>query len=176
MNRIRIACAVVFFLCAGAFAYAQEPEAEKPPKHEEPSAPRQEEAKPQRPEKQESPRMPQEKQSKPAHQEKGQQEKGQQAQQGHARPAGKSAHIPEQKFKANFGRQHTFAVKQVINQTTIVAGQTQFVYGGFNFVILDPWPSVWLFTDDCYIDFVDDEYFIFDAFHPGIRVALFVVG
>ena len=135
--------------------------------------PRQEEPKAQKPEKQENPNLPKDSKesSKPAHE-----EKGQPAQAGHARPSGKSAHIPEQKFKASFGRQHSFTVKQVINQTTIVPGQTQFVYSGYTFIVLDPWPAEWVFTDDCYIDYVDDEYFMFDVFHPGIRVAVFVVG
>jgi hypothetical protein len=183
MNRIRIAFAAALWLGITAFAYAQEPEAEhKPPKQEEPrrnpdaAPPRQAEPKAQKPEKQENPNLPKESKeskesSKPAHQ-----ENGQPAQAGHARPSGKSAHIPEQKFKASFGRQHSFTVNRLINQTTIVPGQTQFVYSGYTFIVLDPWPAEWVFTDDCYIDYVDDEYFIFDVFHPGIRVALFVVG
>jgi type IV secretory pathway VirB10-like protein len=183
MNRIRIAFVTALLLGAAAFAYSQEPEAEhKPPKQEEPrrnpdaAPPRQEEPKAQKPEKQENPNLPKESKeskesSKPAHE-----GKGQPAQAGHARPAGKSAHIPDQKFKASFGRQHSFTVNRVINQTTIVPGQTQFVYTGYTFIVLDPWPAEWVFTDDCYIDYVDNEYFIFDVFHPGIRVALFVVG
>ena len=67
-------------------------------------------------------------------------------------------------------------MNQVVRQTTIVAGQTQFVSSGFTFIFLDPWPAEWLFTDDCYIDYIDGDYFLFDVFHPGIRVALFVVG
>lgn len=93
----------------------------------------------------------------------------------HARPAGKSAHIPDPQFKAHFGRPHPFTIKRVIRTTTIVPNQTRFVYSGYTFIFLDPWPTVWLLTDDCYIDYVDEEYFLFDVFHPGIRVALFVV-
>jgi len=37
-------------------------------------------------------------------------------------------------------------------------------------------PSEWLLTDYCYIDFVEDEYFLFDVLYPGIRVTLFVMG
>jgi len=197
MNRIRIAATLAFALLFVGLAYAQEPQDQPKPRPEEPrpetkreAAPpahqgqeeakpsRQEEAKPAKPEKQQSPKA--EKESKPAHEEKGQvsqhEEKGQVSQQGRARPTGKSAHIPDPKFKASFGRQHGFKVNQVIQQTTVVPGQTQFLYSGYTFVILDPWPAEWLFTDDCYIDYVDDDYFLFDAFHPGIRVALFVVG
>jgi hypothetical protein len=63
----------------------------------------------------------------------------------------------------------------VIATTTIVPNQTQFVFAGYTFIFLDPWPPDWLFTDDCYADNVGDEYFLFDLLHPGIRVALFVV-
>lgn len=188
MNRTRIAVTLAFALLFVGLAYAQEPQDQPKPRPEEsrpetrreaaPSAhqsqeeakpSRQEEAKPSKPEKQESPKT--EKESKPAHE-----EKGQVSQQGRARPTGKSAHIPDAKFRASFGRQHSFKVNQVIQQTTVVAGQTHFVYSGYTFVFVDPWPAEWLFTDACYIDYVDDDYFLFDAFHPGIRVALFVVG
>jgi hypothetical protein len=64
----------------------------------------------------------------------------------------------------------------VISTTTVVPNQTQFVFAGYTFIFLDPWPADWLLSDECYIDYVDDEYFLFDAFYPGIRVALFVVG
>jgi hypothetical protein len=178
MNRIKMALTLAFLLSFAGFVYGQEPQDEprqKPeqtrpePRPETTPPGRQEEAKPPKAEKQETPKPP--KESKPGHE-----EKGQMGEQGHARPAGKSAHIPDPKFKASFGRPHSFKANQVIRQTTIVAGQTQFVYSGYTFIILDPWPSEWLFTDDCYIDYVDDDYFLFDPFHPGIRIALFVVG
>jgi hypothetical protein len=142
---------------------------EKPPKHPETKLPEsQPETKPPKTEKQEVP-QPSKEQNKPAHE-----QHGTSTQQ--ARRAGKSAHIPDPQFKAHFGKPHKFAVSRVVTTTTIVPNQTQFVYVGYTFIFLDPWPSDWLFTDDCYIDYVDDEYFLFDVFHPGIRVALFVVG
>jgi hypothetical protein len=146
-------------------------EEEKPPKHGETKLPEpQPETKPPKTEKQEVP-QPSKEQKKAAHE-----EHGTSTQQGKARPAGKSAHIPDPQFKAHFGKQHTFAVNRVITTTTIVPNQTQFVFAGYTFIFLDPWPAGWLFTDDCYIDFVEDEYFLIDVFHPGVRVALFVVG
>jgi len=80
--------------------------------------------------------------------------------------------IPDETFRANFGRQHTFHV-----QRTLVINNPQpvVVYGGYSFQLVEAWPTVWAFDDDCYIDYVDGEYFLFDAFHPGIRVAVFVV-
>jgi len=144
-------------------------EEEKPPKHPETRLPEpQPETKPPKTEKQEVPHPSKEEQKRNAHN-----QHGTPAQQ--ARPAGKSAHIPDPQFKAHFGKRHTFAVNRVVTTSTIVPNQSQFVYERYTFVFLDSWPSDWLFTDDCYIDYVDDEYFLFDVFHPGIRVALFVV-
>jgi hypothetical protein len=84
--------------------------------------------------------------------------------------AGKGGHIPDDKFRAHFGRNHTFAAK-----TVIVQGQPRFQYGGYSFQLVDAWPVGWAFTDECYIDFIDGEYFLFDLLHPGVRVAVFVV-
>ena len=202
MNCIKTCSVAVLFLLFVAFAWTQEPRDEtnspqqEPTKQEEarpregnreaapparqnemkPPHQEQEEAKPSKEEKNEEKREKKEQDTKPAHEQHGQMPENRQATPGqHARPAGKSAHIPDPKFKANFGRQHSFKVNRVINRTTIVAGQTQFVYGGYTLIFLDPWPAEWAFTDDCYIDYVDDDYFLFDLFHPGIRIALFVV-
>ena len=54
----------------------------------------------------------------------------------HARPAGKSGHIPDDKFRSNFGRSHTVKVQR----TTVVEGQQGFVYGGYSFVFVDRGP------------------------------------
>ena len=86
--------------------------------------------------------------------------------------AGKQGkHIPDDKFRANFGRQHTFKVQrtQVIN-----VAQPVIVYGGYNFQLVEAWPADWGFDDDCYVDYVDGQYFLFNAFHPGVRIAVFV--
>jgi len=90
--------------------------------------------------------------------------------QAHGHPAGKSARIPDNKFKSNFGRSHTFHP----SRPTVVNGQPSFAYGGYTFALIDPWPSGWAYTDDCYIDYIDGEYFLFDLLHPGVRIELFV--
>jgi hypothetical protein len=81
--------------------------------------------------------------------------------------------IPDDKFRASFGPQHTFLVQrtQVIN-----VSQPVIVYSGYSFELVDVWPAEWAFDDPCYVDFVDDEYFLFDTFHPGVRIALIVIG
>jgi hypothetical protein len=57
----------------------------------------------------------------------------------------------------------------------IVENRPRFQSGGFWFEIIDVWPAEWAYTDDCYIDYIDGEYFLFDLLHPGVRVAVFVV-
>jgi hypothetical protein len=79
--------------------------------------------------------------------------------------------IPDNKFRAQFGRQHTFKV----SRTNTAQGQPGFQYGGYTFVIVDAWPAGWVDTDECYVDYVDGEYFLFDLLHPGVGVAIIVV-
>ncbi len=91
--------------------------------------------------------------------------------QGQHRMAQKEKKIPDEKFRSSFGRQHTFKVQrtQVIN-----VAQPVIVYGGYNFQLVEAWPADWGFDDDCYVDYVDGQYFLFNAFHPGVRIAVFV--
>jgi hypothetical protein len=89
---------------------------------------------------------------------------------GNEHPAGKGGHIPDDKFRSSFGRSHSFHP----SRPTVVGGRPTFVYGGYSFILVDAWPAEWAYTDDCYIDYVDGEYFLFDLLHPGVRIALFV--
>jgi DNA mismatch repair ATPase MutL len=82
----------------------------------------------------------------------------------------KGGHIPDDRFHAQFGREHHFNAR-----TVIVQGRPQFQYGGYNFELVDVWPSDWAYTDDCYIDYIDGNYYLIDLVHPGIRLAVFVV-
>jgi hypothetical protein len=79
--------------------------------------------------------------------------------------------IPDDKFRANFGRQHAF----VINHVTTVSGRPQFQYGGYSFTIVDAWPTGWAYSDQCYVDYIDGQYFLYDLAHPGVQIALMVV-
>ena len=87
---------------------------------------------------------------------------------------GRGRHIPDDRFRASFGREHHFHVDRdrVYNQQQPVV-----VYGGYSFQLVDTWPSDWAYTDDCYIDYddVDAQYYLYDAYHPGMRIAVFVI-
>jgi len=203
MNRIRFALPPVLFFSLIPLGYTQQQESGQQPdsikqeetKHPQDAAPphkpaaaspsresRPQEEKPPKPEKPEASKPP--KEQPKAGQEERQEQHGQ-AEHGGGNTQkdadkdgknGKSARAPDAQFKAKMGHQHSFTVNRVVTQTTIVPNQTQFVYGGYTFVFLDPWPAAWLFTDDCYIDYVDDQYFLFNPLHPEIRVSLLVVG
>src|SRR6266851_5008330 len=79
--------------------------------------------------------------------------------------------IPEDHFRAHFGREHTF----VINRPVIVESRPRFQYTGYWFEIVEPWPVDWAYTDDCYIDYIDDTYYLFDPLHPVVRLVVVVV-
>ena len=82
-----------------------------------------------------------------------------------------TARIPEEKFRAHFGREHHFRVSQPV----VVDGRPRFQSNGFWFEIIDVWPVGWSYSDDCYIDEIDGQYFLFDLLHPETRIAVVVV-
>lgn len=170
--------ALLAVLVAGSAAlYAQdEKQQENKPQQEEPrpearqpdmKAPKGDQAKPPKGENRDEKQYEKQDQKQQSHE----QMSGERQQQGHARPTGKSAHIPDEKFHAQFGREHKFAAQRPV----IVEGQPRFQYGGYSFVLVDAWPVDWAYTDDVYIDYVDGDYFLYDLLHPGERIALFVV-
>jgi hypothetical protein len=81
--------------------------------------------------------------------------------------------IPDDQFRSHFGREHHFHVQreQIVN-----VSQPVVAYGGYSWQLAEPWPSDWSYDDDCYIDDVDGEYFLFDVLHPGVRIAVFITG
>jgi hypothetical protein len=189
MTRLKIALSTALLVTAVTFAYAQDPKPE-PKAHPQPETQQPAEQNAPQPDskpasktkempspRQDESKTPHQKQdeAKPgeakSHEQQGQMQQGQMQQGQHRRRTGKSAHIPDEKFRASFGRQH----KVVINRPVIIEGAPRFQYSGYWFEIVDPWPAEWLYTDDCYIDYVDGEYFLFDLLHPGVRIALFVV-
>jgi flagellar motor protein MotB len=110
---------------------------------------------------------------KPAQQDekKAQQEKPAQHDQQAQRADGNHGRIPDDRFRANFGREHVF----IINRPVIVEGRPRFQYGGYWFGFSQPWPVGWLYTDNVYVDFVDGGYYLYNPFHPGIRVVIIVI-
>ena len=153
----------------------EEPKAAKPGQEQE--APKAEEGKPaakndKQDEKRNNEMKPAQDQNRPMQNNNNNNDRAMQNGGDHGKPAGQQGgqRIPEDKFRANFGRQHTFRV-----QTQVVQGQPRFQYGGYWFALANPWPGDWAYTDDCYIDYIDGEYVLIDLRHPGVEIPLVVV-
>lgn len=142
-----------------------QPRGEMKPNRQEPS--RQETARP------ESGRQETARPEERRQQETGRQETGRQEgrRQDYARSGGDRGRIPEDRFRAQFGREHHFAM----HRPEVVDGRPRFQYGGYTFVLVDSWPPEWAYSDDCYIDDIDGEYFLFNSRHPEERLALELV-
>jgi flagellar motor protein MotB len=75
--------------------------------------------------------------------------------------------IPEDRFRQHFGHEHHFHVEH--------RGDRRFSYGGYWFTFAEPVAPDWIYSDDCYIDYIDDEYYLVDFFHPELRIVVIVV-
>jgi flagellar motor protein MotB len=119
----------------------------------------------------EKPAAQEDKNTKPAEQNAKQEDKN-------AKPAEKNAQqeqhaagngggrIPADKFKANFGQQHTFRVSQSDYSNH------RFQYGGYSFGFVDAWPSNWLYTQNVYVIEINGVYYLCNASFPGVNLVL----
>jgi hypothetical protein len=77
-------------------------------------------------------------------------------------------YIPEEHFRGHFGREHRF----VIVRPVVVAGHPRFQYGGYWFVIGRPLPPGWRYSDEVYVDYINDGYYMCSPVHPGIHISV----
>ena len=107
-------------------------------------------------------------------------EKNAQQENKNAKPAEKNApeqkaagnrggQIPADKFKANFGQQHSFRVSQGDYNNH------RFQYGGYSFQFVDAWPSNWLYTQDVYVVEINGVYYLCNPLYPGVNIALSIM-
>lgn len=84
-------------------------------------------------------------------------------------------YIPQDRFNISFGSQHYFRLGIL---PTMYLGYPRFQYGGFSFLMVDPWPDYWgdnwYNSDDMYIGY-DDGYYLYDRRYPGDAVAITIV-
>ncbi len=84
-------------------------------------------------------------------------------------------YIPADRFRLHFGIGHYFRLH---TRPIIVMGYPRFQYGGYSFMLVDPWPEFWAMdwyaADDLYIDY-DDGYYLYNRRHPGVAIAISVV-
>lgn len=80
----------------------------------------------------------------------------------------RNGRIPDDRYKANFGREHTFHVSQGDY------GNRRFQYGGYSFGFVGAWPTNWLYTQNVYVIEIDGVYYLCNPVYPGINIALSV--
>ncbi len=82
--------------------------------------------------------------------------------------------IPQAQFTASFGGGHFFRLGALPG---LYLGYPQFSYGGFSFLMVDPWPADWsgnwYSSDDVYIEY-NDGYYLHDRLHPQEALAITV--
>jgi len=92
----------------------------------------------------------------------------------HERGGYRGYRIPEARFHERFGRGHWFRVHDV--PLVVVEGAPRFQFGGFWFSVVDPcpetWSPGWYRTDEVYIDYVHDGYYMYNRRHPGVAIAV----
>jgi outer membrane biosynthesis protein TonB len=76
--------------------------------------------------------------------------------------------IPDDRYKANFGSEHTFRVTQGDYNNR------RFQYGGYSFGFVGEWPSNWLYTQNVYVIDIDGVYYLCNPAYPGVNIALSV--
>jgi len=78
------------------------------------------------------------------------------------------------RFQGYFGPQHGFRIYGL--PFLVVGGYPRFQYEGYWFSIVDPWPGYWANnwydTDDVYVTYVDNGYYLFNDRHPNVAIAV----
>jgi hypothetical protein len=140
-------------LGASSAAYAQDQHEQQ---EEQKDKPAEKKAQPEKPAKQE------EKNAKP------EEKNAQQAKPAEPAQHASGGRIPADRYKANFGRQHTFRV----SQSEYSSGRFQ--YGGYWFGFGGAWPSNWLYTQDVYVIEIDGMYYLCNPMYPGVNLVISV--
>ncbi len=77
--------------------------------------------------------------------------------------------VPDGYFRAHYGRAHWFRVYSL--PFMVVGGYPRFQYGGYWISFIDPYPEYWgpnwYETDDVYVDYYRDGYYLFNRRYPG---------
>ena len=76
--------------------------------------------------------------------------------------------IPDDRYRANFGRGHAFRM----GHPQFINGYQRFQYGGYWFGYRGRWPSGWGYDDDVYVSYIGGTYYMYNRRHPGIRITL----
>jgi hypothetical protein len=84
--------------------------------------------------------------------------------------------VPDDRFRMYFGRPHPFRIYGL--PLLFVGGYPRFQYDGYWMTLVDPWPESWpanwYDSDEVYVDYTNDGYYLYDVTRggPGIAVTL----
>lgn len=84
--------------------------------------------------------------------------------------------IPDDRFRVYFGEGNEFRIYSL--PFLVVGGYPRFQYNGYWISMVDPWPeswaSDWYDTDDVYVVYVDNGYYLFNRRYPNVGMAVSV--
>lgn len=84
----------------------------------------------------------------------------------------RGSYIPQNRFYSSFGRQNFFRFGRPVYYN----GYPRFSYGGYGFRILDPvptyWANDWYDSDDVYVDYENDGYYMYNRRYPSAGIAI----
>ena len=71
-------------------------------------------------------------------------------------------------YRAHFGHDHWFHM----GRPEMIGGYNRFHYGGYWFGFNEEWPVGWDYNDDCYVEYIDGGYYMYNLRHPGFHLTL----
>ena len=82
--------------------------------------------------------------------------------------------IPDDRYRGYFGPDHGFRIYGL--PFLVVGGYPRFQYEGYWLSPVDPWPEYWANdwydTDDVYVTYVDNGYYLFNRRYPNVAIAV----
>jgi hypothetical protein len=82
--------------------------------------------------------------------------------------------IPDDRFRGYFGPQHYFRIEGL--PFLVIGGDPRFQYQGYWITAVDPWPEYWADdwydTDDVYVAYVDNGYYLYNRRYPDVGIAI----
>ncbi len=82
--------------------------------------------------------------------------------------------IPDDRFRGYFGPEHEFRIYGL--PFMVVGGYPRFQYSGYWVSTVDPWPQDWAAnwydTDDVYVVYVDNGYYLYNRRYPNVGIAI----
>ena len=169
MRLLGVIGTTVLALTIVAPAYAQQEQHEQQEEQKEkPAEQKEKKAQPEKPAKQEGKSAQQERNTKPEANKNNNnnEQRTQKAQPEKQAQHGSQGRIPDDRYRANFGREHTFRVSEGDYRNH------RFQYGGYWFGFNAPWPSNWLYTQDVFVVEIDGVYYLCNPVYPGVNIAL----